>query len=720
MAEPKINVDRRWWWLEADTGAIEKAATAWRDLGTDGEDAGDDLNTYAQKLYNKDWAGDTRETYERHQKKLSRSLVATHKKAKRVATVLDNVASMLSTKQDNLITAESSITGAVSCTIGYDKITFAPKNAKQTKQVMDAITAAKSIRTEVDTALSAQNIDLTMALSDWETASLQWRSVADETAPSPFKLPPDVGGTTVIQIPGGPVIVSTGTADEKTKVTTRPDGTVVVIVDGKEHTCPPGTPVVVRGGKGDDTIDIAPGTDTDVTVVGGAGKDTITAGDTVSGKANGHNTILGGAGNDEVLVNGDGNEVSTGAGDDEVRTFGNHNHISTGSGDDKVPAAGGNAYVSAGRGDDTINIGHGDPQFHDKKPSDGSNRIYGSDGDDYLNGGSGDDVIDGGSGDDEVYAHGGEDQLFGGDGYDYIDGQAGNDYIDGGDGTDTIYGLDGDDDIHGGSDKDYLEGADGSDHIDGGTGDDVVSGGRGEDHLYGADGDDVIYGGDGKDDVYGGDGTDKTMVQTEDGVIDGEDRHNVKIVDNSFMKVEGSQEFQDRIRADLDMLSGSENGSKMLTNLGDRVSDTHHDWKPGEREIVIHEYDEDNGSANPGSVPILGSDVSIHINPEYDSGDDKPPSTVLYHELAHGYDYLNDSQDGGRHNDPNDPDFVEEDGKREGAKNGERQAAGLPIDHDHDKKTPTRIDPDHPYEYTENGLREEMGWGHRDHYGTPY
>jgi hypothetical protein len=48
--------------------------------------------------------------------------------------------------------------------------------------------------------------------------------------------------------------------------------------------------------------------------------------------------------------------------------------------------------------------------------------------------------------------------------------------------------------------------------------------------------------------------------------------------------------------------------------------------------------------------------------------------------------------------------------------NREREAAGLPIDDDHDPKTPDRIDPDHPYQYTENGLREELGAPHRPRY----
>ncbi|MGH8791894.1 MAG: M91 family zinc metallopeptidase [Stackebrandtia sp.] len=728
MAEPKINVDRRWWWLKADPGKIEKAATAWRDLAGDGEDAGDDLNTHAKKLYNKEWAGDVRESYERHQKNLSTSLIDTKTPAESVAGVLDAVATLLKNKQEELITAENAITGAVTCQIGYNKIIFAPKDAAETTKVTNAVSEAKRIRGEVDTGLANQSTHLSTAMLEWQAVSTDWQDVAEAKGGPPFKLPPEYPGPSAIQIPNGPVVVNTGTGDEKTKVSTRPDGTVVATVDGKEFTYPPGTNVVVRGGSGNDEVDIAGGSTANVTVVGGDGDDTVRAGDATSGDAKGRNNIIGGAGNDEAIVNGDGNRVSTGAGNDTVRTFGNNNQISTGSGDDKIPAAGGDAYVSSGRGDDEIKVGHGDPELRRGNPSDGNNRIYGSEGKDEIDGGKGNDVVDGGSGDDEIYGHAGNDEILGGQGYDYIDGQDGDDVISGGDGTDTIYGLDGNDQISGGADKDYLEGADGNDVVDGGSGDDVVSGGRGEDHLYGNDGNDVIYGGDGKDDVYGGEGADKTMVQTEDEVTDGEKRTNVKIVDNSFIKIDGSEEFQDRIRADLDMLSGSEDGSKMLTNLAGHVDNSRHDWMPGERELVINEFDDDNGQANPGFDGLLGHDVNINVNPEYDSEDEKPPSTVLYHELGHAYDYYNDTTVGGRHEDPSDPDYVREKKfldlvgpeERVGAKNSERQAAGLPIDHDDDPSTRTRIDPDHPIEYTENGLRDEMGWGPRTHYGQPY
>lgn len=81
---------------------------------------------------------------------------------------------------------------------------------------------------------------------------------------------------------------------------------------------------------------------------------------------------------------------------------------------------------------------------------------------------------------------------------------------------------------------------------------------------------------------------------------------------------------------------------------------------------------------------------------------------VLQHELAHVYDYSNDTFIG--------TPYEGEDRQDHGDKVGERQASGLPIDHDSDPSTPEIIDPDHPLAVTENGLRTEMGLPLREHY----
>lgn len=741
MAEPKINVDSLWFDLKADPAKLDKAATNWRDLGTAADTVGDDLHKAAGKLLDKsgqEWKGDTRSTFETHKTALVKSMLGGKAKADTVAGALEGMATVLRNRQGDLDTLKSKLLGRVSHVVSGAQITFSPANPKETKGVMDAVAAARGIRNGLDTQLGTHSSTLSTAVYEWESISTQWKKFASDSAPDPFKLPPEAdNGSQVLKLPDGTVVVNTGTGDERTEVKTDHDGNIIVTVDGKEYKYPPGTPITVRGGDGDDDVLIDPSVTSNVTVLGGEGKDSVADnGGPGTEPSTGGRTLIGGDGDDRLVVNGEGRNVSGGSGDDEVVALGDNNNVSTGDGKDDVRTTGG--YTTTGRGDDFVRAGnHDDPLYGDEPVHDST--IFGGEGNEEIQGSTSStgDKISGGSGDDEIYGHEGGDLISGDAGQDYIDGQDGDDTISGGEDTDTIYGLDGDDTISGGDGKDYLEGAEGNDYVSGGEGEDVVSGGRGDDQLHGDDGNDVIYAGDGKDSVDGGVGDDKLFVQGEDqvasdgiasngySVSDTDKVTNVKIVDSSFVKVEGSDEFQDRIRADLNMLAGSEDGSKMLTNLGGHVDNSRHDLMPGERELKISEFDEDNGTAHPGLDGFLGSDVNININPEYDSGDEKPPATVLYHELGHAYDYYNDTTDDGRHNDPNDPDYVREKKfwdlvgpeERVGAKNSERQAAGLPIDHDDDGDY--EIDPDHPIEYTENGLRDEMNWGQRTHYGSP-
>jgi hypothetical protein len=76
--------------------------------------------------------------------------------------------------------------------------------------------------------------------------------------------------------------------------------------------------------------------------------------------------------------------------------------------------------------------------------------------------------------------------------------------------------------------------------------------------------------------------------------------------------------------------------------------------------------------------------------------------------MAHIYDFFSENYD----DTPYDGDATED----HGIEQGERTAVGLPVDHDHDPSTDERVDPDHPVELTENGLREELGWDLRESY----
>ncbi|MEV4999892.1 M91 family zinc metallopeptidase [Nocardioides sp. LML1-1-1.1] len=407
-------------------------------------------------------------------------------------------------------------------------------------------------------------------------------------------------------------------------------------------------------------------------------------------------------------------------------TIGNRTIFNTGSGDDNVtitvdPRTGeqvvtinGKVYrVPAGQ-EVVIRVGEGNDTVTVPKGSRVDVTVLGGKDDDTIDTGDGNDTVLAGSGDDRIKGGDGDDRISGGAGRDYADGQFGDDTLSGGSGDDTLYGLDGDDTLSGGDGWDYLEGGSGDDQLDGGAGDDTLSGGTDDDTIYGGDGDDTTYTGKGEDTVEAGTGSDTTYAETGDVVRGGEHRVTVELRDlPSEIQVEGSPEFQARVRADLELLASSPAGQQMLANLSGNIEDSGI-LGFNKDTLVIREYndpsDPDNSTAsNDGHGNfVINYNVALDHLRTPGGGVDGPPIAVLYHELAHVYDYANDTSADG--------DYQGDDQLNHGTPNDERQAAGLPIDHDDDPSTPEVIDPDHPYQYTENGLREEMGAPHRDHY----
>jgi Effector protein/RTX calcium-binding nonapeptide repeat (4 copies) len=400
-----------------------------------------------------------------------------------------------------------------------------------------------------------------------------------------------------------------------------------------------------------------------------------------------------GTGNDEVEVRIDedtGEQIVVLNGTEYRYPAGQHLTIRVGAGNDKVTVPAGttvNLTILGGEGDDTVSGGKG------------RERVLGLDGMDTIDSGEGDDRVSGGAD------------------RDYIDGYKGDDVLSGGEGDDTVYGLSGNDTISGGRGKDYLEGGTGDDVIDGGAGGDMISGGRDDDTLRGGAGGDKVYSGAGEDTTLGGTGNDTAFAEEGDDTAGTERVVTVEITDvGDYIKIEGSPEFVERVQADMDMLRSSPNGAAMLGNLEQAHEDSKAiaaDWPvlggiayQGDG-LTITEYHGDNGKAhrNP-DFWSGGQHPSIEYAPRFDTLENGPPVVVLYHEMAHVYDYVNDTYDDGTYDKPDNPDTP----------NAERVAAGLPIDHDDDPDTPDRIDPDHPYEYSENGLREEMGAPHRPRY----
>ncbi|MDI1463501.1 M91 family zinc metallopeptidase [Catellatospora sp. KI3] len=392
--------------------------------------------------------------------------------------------------------------------------------------------------------------------------------------------------------------------------------------------------------------------------------------------------------------------VNTGTGDNNVKV-----RIDPRTGDVIITVDGADHYYPPGT-PVTIRGGEGNDTIEVPKGSNISVTLLGGAGNDTIRGGDGSEKIFGGHGTDDLYGGRGDDYVSGGSGIDYIDGQDGNDVLSGGSGQDTLYGLGGDDQMSGGEDDDYLEGAKGNDTVYGGAGKDVLSGGQGDDRLAGGTGDDVYYGGHGKDSIIAGGGADTAYRQDEDTVDGVTSDVKVEISDKAqFIKIEGSDEFKERVLADLDMYRASPTGQQMLENLEDKRDPNF--WL-GENTLTIKELTDENGYANKGHK-LANSDSVIQYNPGFTFDSERGrPSVVLYHELGHVYDYWNDT-------------FQDETitgGPDDGIRKGERQAAGLPFDHDGDPATPDQLDPDHPIQYTENGLRKEMGMQERDTYAT--
>ncbi len=400
-----------------------------------------------------------------------------------------------------------------------------------------------------------------------------------------------------------------------------------------------------------------------------------------------------------IIHNGDQTVVNTGDGDDTVTVWTNPDTGVTFVIINGVPyrvPPGQEVVVRTGDGNDTITVQSGD---------DVRVTVAGGEGDDVVRDHSdGDNTHVGGDGRDSIDAGGGDNYVSGGADRDYLDGQGGDDDVYGGHGDDTAYGLDGDDTVSGGEGKDYLEGAEGDDSVLGGDGDDTVSGGRGDDTLVGGAGNDVHYAGRGDDTTYGGSGSDTSYG--EDGDTDADDVETQTTVTiqlddlSDFIKIEGSPEFVARVQADLDLLAASPTGQQMLAALQDEHENS--GFLGINRDTVtIRELTEDNNYAH--------GDGTIEYNPHRQGGGEgRPPIAGLYHEMAHIYDFFSENFD--------DTDYNGDDEVDHGVNQGERTAVGLTVDHDHDPSTPEIIDPDHPVELTENGLRDEIGWEDRESY----
>ena len=441
----------------------------------------------------------------------------------------------------------------------------------------------------------------------------------------------------------------------------------------------------------------------------------------------GNNKITTGSSCDKINVGGGDNEIHGGNCGDTIKVKGNGNNIIFGDdGYDVIKIEGnGSNIIFGGSSNDVIEVkGSGNNKIHGEAGNDqirvqgrGNNTLYGGDGEDLIEvKGSGNNEIHGEADNDRIQVQGrGHNKIYGGDGNDYMQGGNGNDYIDGGDGNDVIYGLDGNDTILGGAGNDYIDGGKDDDFLFGGGGENIISGGKGTDQIYGNYGSDVIINGE----VL------KTLNSKDK--IHTYDSNNSNIANlGESIKIKGNKAFQARVESDLETLKALPSGLKMLEELD----------KTG-KKVTIIPLQEDSAfaspcnkesvCANPNGTPNSGTNSRIEYNESFSltnhSEDDLPPIGVLFHEMAHAYNYatgtfLKSNTD------------ATEDSKYKNSKERacEHQAVGLPIKNLYNpvtkqsvKQEPIKhpdgtISYNNPKGLSENDLREDLNLAPRTKY----
>lgn len=190
--------------------------------------------------------------------------------------------------------------------------------------------------------------------------------------------------------------------------------------------------------------------------------------------------LLGGSETNDTLIGG--------AGSDGIWGFGGNDFIFLDDGPESEYPGFGSEFEAAwgGNGNDFI------------RNDSGGAKLYGELGNDTLLGGFGREKAWGGDGDDVIRLSGGNDRAHGGKGRDYINGGDGNDVIRGGFQNDILIGGSGQDQLFGSLGRDVLRGGGDQDYLFGGNGNDTLSGGSGDDFLQGdANNDTFLFRGDG-------------------------------------------------------------------------------------------------------------------------------------------------------------------------------------------------------------------------------
>lgn len=269
--------------------------------------------------------------------------------------------------------------------------------------------------------------------------------------------------------------------------------------------------ITVNAGSGADRVN-ASAIDIAVSVLGGAGRDTLIGG-------SGNDTLLGGSEDDSLTGNGGDDSLVGETGNDKLFAGDGNDVLAGGDGNDNLQGQAGSDTILGGIGNDSINGGDDDDSLSGEV---GRDTLLGGLGNDSLDGGTENDNLQGQAGDDLLQGGDGNDSMTGLTGADTLQGQAGNDTLNGGLDDDSLLGGDGNDRMLADAGNDTLNGGDGNDTLQGGSGNDALSGSTGNDSLMGDADHDTLIGGAGNDRLRGGVGNDLLRGGLGNDRVDGE------------------------------------------------------------------------------------------------------------------------------------------------------------------------------------------------------
>lgn len=227
------------------------------------------------------------------------------------------------------------------------------------------------------------------------------------------------------------------------------------------------------------------------------------------------------------------------------------------------------------------------------------------------------DVIRGGANDDKLYGMVGADQVW---------GEEGNDSISGGTGNDSLYGdwTSGPDNIDFGG-NDVLVGASGNDYLDGGAGNDILRGGADSDTLVGGAGNDLLDGGDNSTKIsinVRGDTGEETFTVRVNGLIVSLDRAVTTTATSYDVSFLGPIEAVQSVSISFEDGSSSTGGDKNLFVYGVTVGN--------QTQVQVASYDRGFQQENSFVFPWTGT-------ANYDfSGVQGSPTSVVSVDVLQG------------------------------------------------------------------------------------